>query len=347
MAISSALGSSALLPAGLGFRNLLINGDFRINQRAFSSTTTDAVYGHDRWQLATSGGTTYSTQAFTLGNTIPNQEPINYARFVTTGQSGNGVYSILSQKIEDVRTCAGQQVTVSFYAKAASGTPKAAIEVSQNFGTGGSPSGEVNTYLGQVVLSTSWTRYVVTGLVPSIAGKTLGSASSYLRFMLWVSAGTDYNSRSGSIGIQSNTFDFWGVQVEQNFQPTPFEQRPIGVELQLCQRYYEKSYPFSMAPGTADYSYLVTMLCSAGASTTGEIIGNYYWSAWKRVAPTVTWYDHSGNINKITRLQLGVANHGNNTATNGAITERFAAVSSSSGNTAQAVQFHFTAQAEL
>ena len=238
MAISSALGSSALLPAGLGFRNKIINGGFDVNQRAFSSATADATFGFDRWQLATSGGTTYSAQTFALGNTIPNQEPTNHARLVTTGQSGTGVYSILSQKIEDVRTCAGQQITVSFYAKAASGTPKVAIELTQNFGTGGSPSSEVNKYLGQVVLSTSWTRYVVTGLVPSISGKTLGSASSYLRLLLWVSAGTDFNSRTGSIGIQSNTFDFWGVQLEQNYQPTPFEQRPIGTELALCQRYF-------------------------------------------------------------------------------------------------------------
>ena len=240
MGVSAALGSSALLPAGLGFRNKIINGGFDINQRAFTSATADATFGFDRWQLAVSGGTTYTPQTFTLGNTISNQEPTNYARLVTTGQSGASVASILSQKIEDVRTCAGQQVTVSFYAKAASGTPKIAIELTQNFGTGGSPSTEVENYFGQVTLSTSWARYVVTGLVPSIVGKTLGSASSYLRFVVWVSAGTNYNSRTGSIGIQSNTFDIWGVQLEQNYQPTPFEQRPIGVELALCHRYYQR-----------------------------------------------------------------------------------------------------------
>ena len=240
MPISAALGSSALLPAGLGFRNKIINGGFDINQRAFTSATADATFGFDRWQLAVSGGTTYTPQTFTLGNTISNQEPTNYARLVTTGQSGASVASILSQKIEDVRTCAGQQVTVSFWAKASSGTPKIAIELTQNFGTGGSPSTEVENYFGQVTLSTSWARYVVTGLVPSIVGKTLGSASSYLRFVVWVSAGTNYNSRTGSIGIQSNTFDIWGVQLEQNYQPTPFEQRPIGVELELCQRYYQR-----------------------------------------------------------------------------------------------------------
>lgn len=244
MPFTSALGVDALVPAGLGFRNKIINGDFRINQRSFSSVTSDASFGFDRWSLATSGGTTYSAQTFSVGNAIAGQEPTNFARLVTAGQSGTSVYSILSHRIEDVRNCAGQTTTVSFWAKANSGTPKVAIEFEQNFGSGGSPSSAVPTYIGQVTLSTTWTRYVVTGLVPSISGKTIGTTAntSNLRLLLWVSAGTDYNSRTGSIGIQTNTFDFWGVQVETNNVATNFEQRPISVELELCKRYFEVTW---------------------------------------------------------------------------------------------------------
>ena len=302
MGISSSLGSSALLPAGLGFRNKIINGGFDVNQRAFSSATADATFGFDRWQLATSGGTTYSAQTFALGNTIPNQEPTNHARLVTTGQSGTGVYSILSQKIEDVRTSAGQQITVSFYAKAASGTPKVAIELTQNFGTGGSPSSEVNNYFGQIVLSTSWTKYVVTGSLPSISGKTLGSASSYLRLLLWVSAGTDFNSRTGSIGIQSNTFDFWGVQLEQNYQPTPFEQRPYGVELALCQRYYE-----------AERTILQQMYWASDA--TGTVYGgSFVFNTAKRAAPTIKTYDAVNTIDRHSTFSAGASRTDNRDA---------------------------------
>jgi hypothetical protein len=240
MAISSGLGSSALLPAGLGFRNKIINGDFGINQRAFTSTTTDGAYGFDRWRMfASDGTTTYSAQTFTAGNAIPNQEPKNFARLVTSGQTSSTAVSILVQRIEDVRTSAGQQVTVSFWAKAASGTPKVSVEFVQGFGSGG--SADVNTYINQVTLSTSWVRYTVTGVPPSISGKTIGSDNGYLALHLWVSGGSTYNSRTGSLGIQSNTFDFWGIQLEQNYQPTPFEQRPIGVELALCQRYYYRA----------------------------------------------------------------------------------------------------------
>lgn len=244
MPISSALGSSALLPAGLGFRNAIINGDFRINQRGFTSTTTFLAYGHDRWRLSTlgDGTSTYTTQTFTLGNAIAGYEPTNYAQLVSAGQTTTASGTNLQQPIENVRTFAGQTVIISFWAKTTSGTPKVAIELVQNFGTTGSPSSSVNTYCGQVTLSTSWTRYSVTVVVPSISGKTLGTDvnSSSLNLLLWSSAGSDYNARTGSLGIQSTTVQYWGVQVEQNYQPTPFEQRPIGTELALCQRYFFK-----------------------------------------------------------------------------------------------------------
>jgi hypothetical protein len=254
MAISSALGSSALLPAGLGFRNKIINGDFRINQRAFTSTTTSGTFGFDRWQIGLSGGTvTYSAQTFTPGNAIPGQEPTNYARVVTSGHSASTDSALLIHKIEDVRNCAGQTATISFWAQAASGTPKVAVQISQSFGTGGSPSADVDTYVGQATLSTSWTMYKFTFVVPSISGKTIGTTAntSFLRLNLWTSAGSNNNASTGSLGVQNATINFWGVQLEQNYQPTPFEQRPIGVELALCQRYYETSNGLVQVTGGA------------------------------------------------------------------------------------------------
>lgn len=229
---------------GTSFRNRIINGDFSVNQRGFTSTTTTLTYGQDRWRLVASDGTvTYSAQAFTVGNPITGQEPINYARLVTTGQTLTSAEAALIQPIEDVRTFAGQQVTVSFWAKSASGTPKIAIEFEQRFGSGGSPSGVVQTYGGQATISTSWTRYSVTFTVPSISGKTLGTDanSSSVWAKLYVSAGTALNARTGSLGIQTNTFDIWGVQVEAGSTASAFERRPQQVELALCQRYYYRA----------------------------------------------------------------------------------------------------------
>ena len=227
-----------------GFRNKIINGDFGINQRGFTSITTSNTYGFDRWKIVAAGGTVTNTpQTFTVGSPAATSfESANFCRLVSASQSAISDLAILSQSIEDVRTFANSTVTVSFWAKASTGTPKIAVELSQSFGTGGSPSADVNNYGAQVTLSTSWARYSVTIVVPNINGKTIGTTAntSLLSVNLWTSAGSNFNSRTGSLGIQNNTFDFWGVQVERGSVATPFEQRPIGTELALCQRYYEK-----------------------------------------------------------------------------------------------------------
>jgi hypothetical protein len=230
---------------GQAGKNKIINGDFSINQRAFTSTTGTGVYGFDRWFLtAVDGTSTYSAQTFTTGAApVAGYESTNFARLVTTGQTLASAQTRLTQRIENVRTFAGQTMTLSFWAKAATGTPKIALETQQIFGTGGSPSAAVTTYSGQVTISTSWARYSLTVAVPSISGKTLGTDtnSSYLSYALFVSAGSDLNSRTGSLGIQSNTFDIWGVQAEYGSKATPFQLAGGGdpqSELAMCQRYY-------------------------------------------------------------------------------------------------------------
>lgn len=222
-------------------QNALINGAFEINQRSFTSTTSGG-YGFDRWKNGHSGGTvTYSAQAFTTGTApVIGYESANFARVVTSGQSASSDYSAFQQSIESVRTFAGQTMTYSFWAKAGSGTPKLAFEVIQDFGSGGSPSSAVFSYAGQVTLTASWARYSITFSVPSIAGKTIGTSGDNLAIILWASGGSNYNARTGSLGIQNNTFDFWGMQLEAGTQATPFKRAggTIQGELAACQRYY-------------------------------------------------------------------------------------------------------------
>lgn len=308
-------GSDYLSPYN-GFRNAIINGDFRINQRGWSSTsgsggTISGTYGFDRWQLACSGGTeTMSSQSFTVGSpAATGYESATFLRVTTSGQSASNDYCCPGQYIEDVRTLANSTVTVSFWAKASSGTPKVAVDLVQSFGTGGSPSADVTNYAGQVTLSTSWARYSVTYTLPNINGKTIGTTAntSYLRLLLWVSAGSSLNSRTGSIGIQNNTFDFWGVQVERGSVATPFEQRPIGTELALCQRYYEKSYSQATAPGTATtVGVYLTMGTTDGANNAQQIVR---FCVPKRYASyTITAYNSAGTSGYWEYYRNGASN---------------------------------------
>jgi hypothetical protein len=227
-------------------KNKIINGDFAINQRNFSTITsttvnTDAI-GLDRFYNFNAGGTgstTFSVQAFTAGAApVAGYEGTQFLRIATSGQTDAGTLTRVEQKIEDVRTFAGQNITISFWAKANSGTPNIQANITQNFGTGGSAS--VTTPATKQAITTSWARYSFTIAVPSVSGKTIGTQPSFLGVRISLSAGATFSSSTDTLGIQSNTFDIWGVQAEAGSIATPFQTATgtLQGELALCQRYY-------------------------------------------------------------------------------------------------------------
>jgi len=237
-------------------KNKIINGDFGINQRNFTSTTTTATYGFDRWIYQASGATaTYSAQTFSLGAApVAGYEGTNFARLaVTTGND----FARLVQYIESVRTFAGQTVTVSFWAKGTNPTTAGNLKVdfSQQFGVGGSPSGSVLVGEQTFVLTANWVRYSFVFNVPSIAGKTLGTSNDNLEFRI---------GQGSSTSADAWTLDLWGVQVEAASTASPF-QTATGTkqgELAACQRYYWR------ASGDAVNPYAIFALSGYMTSTT-------------------------------------------------------------------------------
>jgi hypothetical protein len=224
-------------------KNKVINGDFGINQRAFTSSTTTGQFVYDRFVSSNAGGTvTFSTQTFTLGTApVAGYESKNYVRCVVSGQSAATDNAFLRSRIEGVRTFAGQTATISFWAKADSGTPKVAATLLQVFGTGGSPSATVVVNGQSATASTSWARYSFTFSVPSIAGKTIGTNNDdSIQLEFWFSGGSNFDTRSGTVGLQNNTFEIWGVQAEIGSVATAFQTATgtIQGELAACQRYY-------------------------------------------------------------------------------------------------------------
>jgi hypothetical protein len=224
--------------SSLMFRNKLINGGFDIWQRGTSQTTSG--YGSDdRWGNENVGSTkTASRQTFTLGQTDVPLNPKYWSRTVVTSVAGAANYCNKIQRVESVLTLAGQEATLSFWAKA-DASKNIAVEFVQWFGLGGSPSSIVSGIgVTTCALTTSWQKFVVTVNIPSITGKTLGTdLGDFLAAVFWFDAGSSFNARTNSLGQQSGTFDIATVQLEAGDQPTPFEQRPVGTELTLCQRY--------------------------------------------------------------------------------------------------------------
>ncbi len=221
------------------FRNRLINGDFSRWARGASQTT--AGYGSDdRWANENVGSTkTHSQQAFLLGQTAVPGEPASLSRTVVTSSAGASNYVYKAQRIESVRTFAGRTVALSFWAKADATRP-IAVELSQYFGAGGSPSATVTGIGAQLfTLTTAWQRFKTTVAVPSISGKTLGTdGKDVLQLAFWFDAGSSFAARAASLGQQSGTFDLALVQLEEGSSDTSFEFRPPGLELMLCLRYH-------------------------------------------------------------------------------------------------------------
>ena len=223
-----------------GFRNAVINGNFDIWQRGTSQSGTG--YGSDdRWRNHHNGSTkTHSREAFALGQTDVPGNPSYFSRTVVSSVAGASHYVHKYQLIEDVRTFAGETMTLSFWAKA--DAPKnIAVDFVQWFGTGGTPSPGLRFGVQKFPVTSSWQKIATTVAVPGLAGKTLGTdGESSLLVVFWFDAGSDYADRTAGLGQQSGTFDLAQVQLEPGGVATPFERRPMAAELALCQRYFER-----------------------------------------------------------------------------------------------------------
>src|SRR5690606_625748 len=119
-------------------RNYCINGGFDFWQRNNTfSTPTSGNYTADRWSVeydGTIGAFTLSRQAFTLGQTLVPGEPQYFLRWNQTSAGSGSTTRALRHRIESVRSLAGKQMTVSFYA-AADSARTVGLKIVQNFGT--------------------------------------------------------------------------------------------------------------------------------------------------------------------------------------------------------------------
>jgi hypothetical protein len=258
MPISSALGSSALLPAGLGFRNIVINGGFDVWQRGTSGAFTTTVlssFQADRWSCYRSVTGADATQSRVSSGLDGFQYALRMQR--NSGTTGTQkMYIGTSFETSTATKLINKPVVLSFYARAGSNYSPAsnAFEVLLQSGTGTEVNGVytgftsgTNVINTTATLTTSWQRFIYYGVMPAISSQLL------VQFA--------FNS-VGTAGANDYA-DITGVQLEQNYQPTPFEQRPYGVEDFLCKRYYQKwgnsSNTSFMTIGSGIYSTPLTL----------------------------------------------------------------------------------------
>jgi hypothetical protein len=244
-----------------GFRNRIINGDMRIDQRnaGASVSPTTTTYTLDRWTAVMNAtGAKYSVQQ------TPSATETGYAVRVGAGfQSYLAVTSLGAYTVGAGEIMAVQQIVEGFnIADLAWGTANAKT-VTLSFWVYSSLTG---TFGGAIRQGSGARSYPFTYNISSantweqksitIAGDTSGTyatnntAGLILSFGFGV--GATFSSTAGSwqsgnfvsatgatsvVGTNGATFYITGVQLEVGSVATPFERRPYGTELMLCQRY--------------------------------------------------------------------------------------------------------------
>ena len=295
-----------------GFRNRIINGDMRIDQRnagaSVTITNTGAnTYTLDRWAAYGSVASKFSVQQ-NAGSVTP---PVGFTNYL--GCTSLSAYTVgaaeiftLQQQIEGFNfadlnfgSANAKTVTISFWVRSS---------LTGSFAGFLNNSAQNRTYPFSYTISAAntWEQKSVT-----IAGDTTGTwigGTNGIGAGVWFSLGcgstfqgtanawtasTTYgvSGQNQVVGTNGATFYITGVQLEVGSVATPFERRDYGRELMLCQRYYEKSYDISVVPGTTDGNGSHRL---SGTSMDNDILSSIKFAVSKRAAPTMTGYTTDG-----------------------------------------------------
>jgi stage V sporulation protein SpoVS len=302
------------------FRNLIINGDMRIDQRNAGSAVTSAtnVYLTDRWQLQISGTTnTPSFQQVTdaptgfqysLKATSNGSETIAANQAVTPRQrlEGFNVAHLL------YGTANAKTITVSFWVKSSlTGTWNVSVS-NDNFTRG---------YIKEYTVSSANTWEYKTVTIPGDTSGTWNiNNTTGLILMFPVDTGTDlngaantwlagnYRTTAGSnrlLETSGATFYVTGVQLEVGTTATDFENLPYDVQLQRCQRYYQYVGKFSYFPMVVGFAVsstqlwlvtnLITIMRASPTVTVGGTALNYVFAPDVASPTTVFWQSNSNS----------------------------------------------------
>lgn len=263
-------------------RNRVINGCFRLWDFGTSfNTPVNGTLVANNWKIASVGaaGTfAVSRVASTPGDWERDNAPKFFLRWNQT-VAGTPSTAAVENRMEDVRQLAGDNVTVSFLAKAASGTPTVFVALTQSFGTGGAPSAAVTSAVMPKVISTTLTEYQITFALPSIAGKTIGTVGDdYVSALIAFDGTTTFDIQIGN------------VQVGKTSLAMDFEYRTEGEERMLAARYYYKTFDNDTAPAqNAGNSGAAAYVVTAAGVAGGGVMVRY--PVPMRINPSPTFYN--------------------------------------------------------
>ena len=276
----------------MGFRNRIINGDMRIDQRnaGASVTPTASVYTLDRWLAALTQASKFSVEQTVTGVAAP----VGFTDYLAITSSSAysvaaGDFFLIRQYIEGFNfadlawgTASAQSITLSFWVRSS---------LTGTFGGSLQNSAENRSYPFTYTISAAntWEQKSIT-IAGDTSGTWIGSTNGVgLRIALGLGVGSTYNGTAGAwagadyrgatgatsvVGTSGATFYITGVQLEAGSVASPFERVDYGRELMMCQRYY--------STGSLYYEGYQTAGSPLGASANN-------FPVTMRAAPTLTY----------------------------------------------------------
>jgi hypothetical protein len=302
----------------LGNRNLIINGAMTVAQRGTSSTSS-GYQTVDRW-LAAFGGSgaavTQSQESLSSSDAPYALGLRNYFRSTVTGTSTDtSAYHQILQYVEAQNmaqsgwnlTSTSSYITLSFWVRSSvAGTYAFYVE---------SMDGTQQSYSHAFTLSANtWTK--VTKTIPGNSNITINNDNGQgLLFDILAHFGTDYTTASSTedawktfngtdickdypqnwLNTSGATFDFTGVQLEVGETVTSFEHETFSETLHKCQRYYEKSHDYSVAPTHGFVGGSFEIWQSRATSGTTAVYYTIQYKVRKRASASVTTFNNTAS----------------------------------------------------
>jgi hypothetical protein len=354
LTVAAGVPSWATLPSATN-KNYLINGGFAVAQRGTSFTSTggannDDAYTLDRWYILSDGNDAIDVTQDTT--TVPTNGEFAIALDVETVNKKFGIATIIENA--DVIGLVGNTVTFSFKAKVSATTKldnvKAAIVAW---------SGTADTVTSDII--SAWG---AEGTNPTlIANATyentpanLNLTTSYATYS--ITAPVDTASTQNIIlfiwsDVTDTTLgDFVYIaesKLELGSTATAFEYAggTFGGEVAACQRYFQKSYQYTDAPGTVTNQG--SIMAAPDANVSYKSFPNVIFPTIMRSPTTLTVYNPATGVAGLaTAIRNGATNANQPIFLDGTSQNGFQSfVDNSATSTGNQLKFHYTASAEL
>ena len=263
-----------------GRRNLIINGDMRVAQRATSAAvsngTNEGYATLDRWRHGLNNAAVATVSQST---TVPTGEGFANSMKIDVTTADTSVaandFWIMTTKLEgqDLQrikkgTSNAEKLTLSFWVRSTK-TGVYVVELTDNDNSSRAVS------LSYTIASADTWQKVELVFPADTTGAFDNDNNASLEISWWLVGGSNYTSGTlattwgsqtdanravGQVNLfdsTSNEYYITGVQLEVGDKATPFEHLSYGEEYMLCQRYYHKadisgSYPFWLHPLTTN-----------------------------------------------------------------------------------------------